>query len=1238
MNKSTMDSKQGLNAAQHVGVGLMILAGLFVVSRYNFLLFHGLAELFSIAVAWSVFFLAWNTRRIARNDALVFLGVAYLFVGLIDLVHTLSYKGMGVFADDLGANYATQLWIGARGLEAISLLLFPLLMGRRIRFRFVFGVYGGITALMMAAIFLWGVFPACYVEGRGLTAFKKTSEYMICLTLAGAIALLYGKRERLDAMVFRLMAGALGISIVAELCFTFYISVFGLSNIIGHFLKIISFFLVYMALVRSALTRPYDTLFRDLEKEKAALVESEESARKKIQAVLEPEGDLGDLNLADIIDHRAVQSMMEDFYKVTKIGSAVLDLSGKVLVAVGWQDICTKFHRRHPDTLKNCLESDTILSKGVPAGEFKAYRCKNNLWDMVTSIEVDGRHLGNIFIGQFFYGDEAPDYDLFRNQARRHGFDEKKYIAALDRVPRWRRETVETTMTFFAKLSGMISSLGYGAVNLARAISRQEAALRRLGESEAKLRQAQYIAGMGDFTWDMAADAVAWSDGMYDLLKYDKTEIIDLEKVNADIHHPDDLERVTKWLKDGMASGAEFLIPNEYRLMRKDGRVIHVQTNGQIEYQNGKAVKLFGTCLDITGRKQAQDALNQSKMFLENLNDIAYMADDQGNLTWVNAAVEEIVGFSAEEVMGKPFLPLVVAEDHASLIQVYERTLMGESLENIFTFLSGAACHFTSLPRRNMAGEIVGTFGIARDITRKLQTEKALRDSEERLRKAQQAAKIGNWEYDISTGKVWGSEEVFRIYGIERKTEFFPLEEIENHIIDAKRVNRALTDLIAKNEPYDIEFEIKPKDGKPLTVIRSIAELGRDANGNPVKVLGVIQDITTAKAKERENIKLIGQLQHAQKMESIGRLAGGVAHDFNNMLTVILGHVEMALEETDPARPLHARLEEIRNAGERSTDLVRQLLAFARKQTIAPRVLDLNKTVEGMFKMLQRLIGEDIALNWRPGKDLGPVKVDPSQVDQILANLCVNARDAIKNTGNLTIETVNAAFDEAYCGGHAGVVSGEYVLLTVSDDGCGMDAEIRDKLFEPFFTTKELGKGTGLGLATVYGIVKQNNGFINVYSEPGRGTTFKIYLPRHEGEPGRMQEKSPAAPAARGHETILLVEDEPAILAMVKMMLERLGYTVLAAGAPGETIRLAGEYAGEIHLLMTDVVMPEMNGLDLAENLFSLYPKLNCLFMSGYTADVIARHGVLDEGVNFIQKPFSMKDLAFKVREALDGE
>jgi signal transduction histidine kinase len=397
-------------------------------------------------------------------------------------------------------------------------------------------------------------------------------------------------------------------------------------------------------------------------------------------------------------------------------------------------------------------------------------------------------------------------------------------------------------------------------------------------------------------------------------------------------------------------------------------------------------------------------------------------------------------------------------------------------------------------------------------------------------------------------------------------------------------------------------------------------------------------DLTEKKKAETEKERLQTQLTLAQKMESIGRLAGGVAHDFNNMLSVIFGHAEMMLVMLKPDDPFYTSLLEIKKAAERSTGLTRQLLAFARQQPVALKVLDLNETTEGMLKMLRRLIGENIELAWLPETGLAPVLLDPSQVAQILANLCVNARDAIGGVGRITIETRNATIGEAYCANHPEAAPGEYVLLAVTDSGSGMTKETINMLFEPFFTTKELGKGTGLGLATIYGIVKQNNGFISVYSEIGMGSTFEIYLPQHRKSITSQTAENNMPEAPRGDETILIVEDEPSILAITKNILEAFGYRVISAPNPGEAIRLAESFSGTIDLLMTDVVMPEMSGRELLERLLILRPEARHLFMSGYTGDIISHHGILDDGVNFIQKPFSMHDLAVKVREILDNK
>ncbi len=410
-------------------------------------------------------------------------------------------------------------------------------------------------------------------------------------------------------------------------------------------------------------------------------------------------------------------------------------------------------------------------------------------------------------------------------------------------------------------------------------------------------------------------------------------------------------------------------------------------------------------------------------------------------------------------------------------------------------------------------------------------------------------------------------------------------------------------------------------------------------DGELIYSLGTWVDLSERKAAEEEKEKLHKQLQQAQKMEAIGNLAGGVAHDYNNISGAIMGYAELALLEIESDNALHGYLSRILDASKRATDLTAQLLAFARKQPIAPKVLDPSKTIAGMLPMIKRLIGEDIDLKWLPEEDTWHVKMDPSQIDQILVNLCVNARDAINNVGKITIETGNVIFDENYCDGHLGFKTGKYVMLAVSDDGIGMPPDQQEKIFEPFFTTKGLGKGTGLGLSTIYGIVKQNNGFINVYSEPGKGTTFKIYLPKENGfqEAEAFEKKELVTSAGQG-ETILVVEDDSTILELIEKLLESLKYKVLAVSKPKDALKQAGDFLDNIDLLITDIVLPDMNGRELADELTRQYADLKVLYMSGYTENVIVHRGVLDEGINYIAKPFTINNFAEKVRLVLDNQ
>lgn len=589
-----------------------------------------------------------------------------------------------------------------------------------------------------------------------------------------------------------------------------------------------------------------------------ALLQSESTIKNKLKAILEPEGDIGTLELADIIDLEMLQSMLEDFYKVTGILGAVLDISGKVLVAVGWQDICTKFHRCHPETLKNCIESDTILTRGVPVGTFKQYRCKNNMWDMVTPLEVGGKHVGNIYIGQFFYEDETPDVELFREQARRYGFDETEYLAALDRVPRFSREKANVGMQFYAKLTKMISSLSFSSIKLSRSYN--------------------------------------------------------------------------------------------------------------------------------------------------------------------------------------------------------------------------------------------------------------------------------------------------------------------------------------------------------------------------------------------ERIQLEEQLRQSQKMEAIGLLAGGVAHDFNNILSVIMGYCSLLDMNSNLDQKTKNATVQIMSAAERAAQLTKGLLAFSRKQVLSVKNENLNDIIHRVEKFVSRIIGDDILFKSVYNERELPVCVDASQIEQVMINLASNARDAMPKGGNLTFETSLQKVTDSFRHAHGYAQLGEYACIAVSDTGIGMNEEIHSKIFEPFFTTKEIGKGTGLGMSIVYGIIQQHNGFITVYSEAGTGTTFKIYLPivhsqQNDQTKGKMEAE---AEPEGGTETILLVEDNVSVRELTVTILSEYGYDVIQAEDGLDAIDKFKTHQDKIRLVLMDMIMPKMNGRDAYDEINKIRPGIKILFSSGYTADFIQDRGVSEEGIDLIMKPIQPLNLLRKIREILD--
>lgn len=522
--------------------------------------------------------------------------------------------------------------------------------------------------------------------------------------------------------------------------------------------------------------------------------------------------------------------------------------------------------------------------------------------------------------------------------------------------------------------------------------------------------------------------------------------------------------------------------------------------------------------------------------------------------------------------------------------------------------------------------------GLEKEVAERKLAEKAVRDSEAHYRLLFESNPFPMWVYDLETLSFLAiNEAAVHCYGYSRE-EFLtmtikdirPQEDVPTLL---KNVSKVLSGLDQAGV-----WRHRKKDGQIIDV--EITSYSLSFNGRRAELV-LASDITMRKQTEEALRRSEEQLRQAQKMEAVGKLAGGVAHDFNNLLTVINGHAALSLRRLSQDDPLRRKLEAINEAGERATSLTRQLLAFSRKQIMQPKVLDLNHVIFETNKMLQRLIGEDIDLLIGLTPDLGKVKADPGQIEQVLMNLSVNARDAMPKGGKVTIETQNVYIDEEYSSRHLSVHPGRYVMLAVSDTGCGMDAATKERIFEPFFTTKETGKGTGLGLSTIYGIVKQSGGSVWVYSEVGQGTTFKIYLPCVDSPTEEFKLITDDAKATPGTETVLLVEDEEMVRNMTKEILQESGYQVLEAQHGHEALLVAERHNGPIHLMLSDVVMPQMSGRELAEQLAPVRRDMKVLYMSGYTDDAIVHHGVLDAGMAFIEKPFTPNALTRKLREVL---
>ncbi len=666
----------------------------------------------------------------------------------------------------------------------------------------------------------------------------------------------------------------------------------------------------------------------------------------------------------------------------------------------------------------------------------------------------------------------------------------------------------------------------------------------------------------------------------------------------------------------------------EYSLDLKDGRQQYFEA--RIMPMDKKNVMTL--VRDVTEMRQSTQSLRQYKLLFEKADICIAIATPDGILTSVNDAMANAHGYSAAELIGQHCRIFHNEKQIPALQKNLDRLLRQGSLNAQTSHHcrrdgSEFVMLMTAFVMHNEEGQPSALAATAMNLSDLKKAEAANIQMTAAIEQADEILLLTDKEGIIT----YVNPAFERITGYTRE------EAVGKH-----------TRLLKSGKQDDVFYQ-KPwqtitagrvwkgiminrrKDGTTYTESDSISPV-RDENGDIVGFVAAKKDISDQVEREE-------QLRQAQKLESVGRLAGGVAHDFNNMLQVILGSAELALSDSNLTASLRVELEEILGAARQSREITRQLLAFARKEAITPHALDLNTAIDDLLVMLRHLISENIDLRWQPGTNLWPVFMDPSQIDQILTNLVINARDAIPDVGRITIASANTKISEAESKTTEGACAGDYVRLTVSDNGRGIDRETMQHVFEPFFTTKKDGQGTGLGLPTVYGIIRQNAGFVTIKSAPGQGTKVNLFIPRHYGDVAQRQRATTTdrGSGKKGTETVLLVEDEPSVLNHTKRILDRLGYHVLPAETVEEAMRLAQTHEGTIDLLLTDVIMPTMNGTDLADRVQALRAGIKCLYMSGYTADYITDHGVLNSNVHFIQKPFSLSDLSAKVRMILDN-
>ena len=825
-----------------------------------------------------------------------------------------------------------------------------------------------------------------------------------------------------------------------------------------------------------------------------------------------------ELELGEILDSPALQTMMEQFHRLTGIGISILDRRGNVLVGVGWQDICTRFHRRHPETLKNCSAGDAGC---IVEGTREAVLCRNNLRDLLTSILIDGRNVGSVCLGQFFYDDEAIDYEFFRDQAKKYGFDEAEYLAALDRVPRWPREKVAAAVDFYESLAKMISSLSYTKVGLSRALAQKDAALRQLDESRHFQSSLLESIPIPVYYKDAAGRYLGFNRAGENFYHRNKTEMVG--KTAFDLHPPPLARQYHARESELLSRKGAQVYETDFILPQGASRDVIVHEASLTDGQ-GEIIGVIGAMLDITERKKVERQLQESRKFLEAIAmmipDVVYLYDvREGRHIYFNRDFTNLLGYTDEEIRA-----------------------------------AGADFLLSAVHPKDLA-------------------------------------------------------------------------RVQGHVA---RMARTMDDA-----QFEVEYRLRDKhnDYRWFYVRERVYQ--RDDAQRPKILFGIMQDISERKNAEEEKKRLQTQLIQAQKMEAIGTLAGGIAHDFNNILGAILGYAEMVREDCPPDSVTARDLDQIILASNRARDLVKQILTFSRQADMAKVPLQLATMIKEAVKLLRSSLPATIAIELNIDPATAPIFADPTQLHQIILNICTNAFHAMEESGGtLGISLTNTELTKQALAGRSNLQPGRFVRLSISDTGQGIIPEIKDRIFEPYFTTKEQGKGTGLGLAIAHGIAKSHGGFITCESRPGEGAVFHVILPALDDFAAAESDADKVIPG--GGEHILYIDDEIVLAEMAQVTLERLGYTVTIQSDSHKALAAFADSPETFNLVITDQTMPGMTGVELARNMLQIRPNIPIILCTGYS-NLVSVEKARSIGIRDLAlKPVAKKEIAALIRKVLE--